>query len=182
MMRVFVVTPPVCEPISLNEAKAHLRITHAYEDAQITRMIRSARDYCEQYTRRALITQTLTAVFAGGRDSTDIWLPREPIQSVTAVEMDSVPVNSGAVSLRTATVCVPANVAEYAKEIAITYIAGFGDKPEDVPSQLRDGMLRQIASLFNNRGDLEGDSGHQMASIAREYYTQYRTMTVGARW
>ena len=181
MLRVFIDAQPACEPISLEEAKAHLRITHGYEDAQITRMIRSARDYCEQYTRRTLITQTITAVFAGGREGA-IWLPREPIQSVQAVAADGVAVTQGSASQRTAMVTLADGVAENAKEIAITYIAGFGDKPEDVPSQLRDGMLKQIASLFNHRGDLEGDNSASMLSIAREYYTQHRTMTVGRGW
>jgi hypothetical protein len=51
-------TPPASEPVSLAEAKAHLRISTAAEDTYITSLITVARQLCEQYTGRVLITQT----------------------------------------------------------------------------------------------------------------------------
>ena len=61
-----IVTAPVCLPVSLAEAKKHLRVTFDEDDALIRRMISSAVLYCEQYTVRKFITQTWKQYF-------DVW-------------------------------------------------------------------------------------------------------------
>lgn len=53
-------TDPASEPVTLAEAKAHLRIDHTDEDAYITSLVTAARDYAESYTARAFISQTWT--------------------------------------------------------------------------------------------------------------------------
>ena len=54
-----VVTPPAKEPVSLADAKAHLRIDHDDDDALIPGYIAVARDRAEMFLNRALITRTL---------------------------------------------------------------------------------------------------------------------------
>src|SRR5260370_28067499 len=54
-----VVTPPAVEPITLDEAKLHLRVTGTDDDAYITGLITAARQYIEKEQNRAFITQTL---------------------------------------------------------------------------------------------------------------------------
>jgi len=61
-MTVRVVVQPVVEPISLDEAKEHLRFDSSlgtYQDALISGIISAVRIYAENYTRRALIQQTM---------------------------------------------------------------------------------------------------------------------------
>lgn len=53
-----IVTPPSTEPVTLDEAKAHLRIEVAADDSLITDMIKAARELVEKETNLALITQT----------------------------------------------------------------------------------------------------------------------------
>lgn len=55
-----VTTPAAAEPVSLAEAKAHLRITHSSDDALIGALISSAREYVERYTGRALAVASYT--------------------------------------------------------------------------------------------------------------------------
>jgi hypothetical protein len=52
------VTPPASEPLSLTEAKAHLRIEHTLDDTYLTTLITAARQYVEQIAWRGLLTQT----------------------------------------------------------------------------------------------------------------------------
>ena len=55
-----VATPPAVEPISLDEAKDHLRIDGDVEDALLGRLIKAARQRIEQTTSRAMISTGMT--------------------------------------------------------------------------------------------------------------------------
>jgi len=57
-MNPILITAPLIEPVTLAEAKVHLKIDHADEDTYISSLISSARRFCEKYTRGALIEQT----------------------------------------------------------------------------------------------------------------------------
>src|ERR1700743_40270 len=77
--------PPTIEPITLDEAKAHLKVDTTDDDALIGAIISAARSKAEWNTGRAFITQ-------GGPYAVDGWpadnvfeLPFPPLQSVTSV-------------------------------------------------------------------------------------------------
>lgn len=57
-MAIEVITAPAEEPVSLQEAKDHLRVEVSADDSLIARLITDAREWSEWYTRRALVTQT----------------------------------------------------------------------------------------------------------------------------
>jgi len=59
MASLVVVTPPASEPLTLAQAKSHLRITSSAEDSDITGMITAARKAVERWCKRGLITQTV---------------------------------------------------------------------------------------------------------------------------
>lgn len=49
---------PAEEPVTLAEAKAHLRVSGTDEDAYIDALVKAARGRAESLTRRQLITAT----------------------------------------------------------------------------------------------------------------------------
>ena len=53
-----VVTPPASEPLTLDEAKLHLRVTTDDDDDHISRCISAARQHAEVFLNRALLTTT----------------------------------------------------------------------------------------------------------------------------
>lgn len=57
-MGLSLVAAPATEPISLTEAKSHLRVDHSSDDTLISALITMAREYVEAETNRALFTQT----------------------------------------------------------------------------------------------------------------------------
>lgn len=61
-MPSIILTQPIEEPVTLVEARAHLRVEIADDDAMITRMISDARVQAETICRRALCTQTVKMV------------------------------------------------------------------------------------------------------------------------
>lgn len=66
MSRSFeLVTGPAVEPVSLAELKLHARIDGADEDALLSSLIVSARQYVSEATRRALVTETWSLTIDG---------------------------------------------------------------------------------------------------------------------
>lgn len=80
-MTVVVYTAPATEPVSLTEAKLHLKVDGTDDDNLITALIKAARMQAEHETRRALITQTIDVYLDAFAD--EILLP--PITAVTAI-------------------------------------------------------------------------------------------------
>lgn len=84
-MPYVVTVQPSSEPVTLSEAKAHLRVDWPDDDTYIGNLITTARQWCEQGIRRALITQTLKATVqlpepTQGRLSGVIGRPGWPIE------------------------------------------------------------------------------------------------------
>lgn len=53
---IAIVTPPSFEPVTLDEAKLHLRVTHDMEDDLISALISAARELCEVEARRQFVS------------------------------------------------------------------------------------------------------------------------------
>lgn len=92
-MALTVITGPTQEPLSLQEAKDHLRVTAADEDGLIAGYILAARQFVEDQTRRRFLTQTLDYTLddwpytsAGGYYRTRIELPVLPVASITSLK------------------------------------------------------------------------------------------------
>jgi uncharacterized phiE125 gp8 family phage protein len=83
-VRLKLVTPPSGEPVTLDEAKAHLGVTDDASDALIKGLVTAARQACEAFSRRAFITQVFDLALDGVQGGS-IELPRAPLVSVTSV-------------------------------------------------------------------------------------------------
>lgn len=76
-MPVRLVTAPASEPISLAEAKAHLRLDTPLDDGYVLALIAAARSYAEEVCWRGLVTQTWELVLRGfiGEDRFELRTP-----------------------------------------------------------------------------------------------------------
>lgn len=176
------------EPISLVEAKAHLRLDGDAEDAWLERAIAVARLHGETETQRSFVTRQITATWteadlprAGGMSllgppPASLALPRGPVQAIVAVKSRGVAVAGSRYELRrVGTVdfaTFPGGLP--ALPLEVTYGAGYGDDAEDVPADLRFAMLAHVASLYRFR---EGTSEKMQAVVAHgmeAIYAGYR--------
>jgi uncharacterized phiE125 gp8 family phage protein len=79
------VTAPATEPVTVDDAKLHLRISHADDDALIESLIVAARQHVESFTHRALITQVWDLKLDEFPSSDEsIWFPKAPLLTSTA--------------------------------------------------------------------------------------------------
>lgn len=79
-----VTTEPVAEPVSLIEAKLHLRVDHSADDELITALIRVARQWCEGFQNRVYVTQAITMTL--DKFPAVFEIPKPPLQSVSSVK------------------------------------------------------------------------------------------------
>ena len=78
---------PAEEPVTLAEAKEWLRVDGTDQDGVITSLLLSARFWAQNYMRRSIIDQDLTARFANfPRQGVDFYLPRPPVGAVSSIE------------------------------------------------------------------------------------------------
>jgi uncharacterized phiE125 gp8 family phage protein len=85
-MAIILHTPPNDLPLSVEDAKLHLRIDHVEEDDKIQSLIKSARNYVENAWDCALCPQTMRLTldaFPSGMGI--IELPRRPLLAVSSI-------------------------------------------------------------------------------------------------
>lgn len=158
-MGLTVVTPPASDPISLIEAKDHLRITDTDQDGLLAGYILAAREYVENDTHLKLITQTLDYtiddcwpyVCVRGYYRARIELPIKPVQSVTSVTY--IDVNGSPQTLSAGQYVVridgPVHFIEPAYQVTwpsirmqsacvtVRFVAGFTDVPPSLLQAIR---------------------------------------------
>lgn len=162
-MTLRLITAPVATAVSLAEAKVHLRVDAADEDALITALIGAATEAVENATGRALMTQTWEAGFDAFTDT--LALTRVPVQSVTSVTyIDTAGVlQTLSSSLYTVVLsdCSFALIAPVYNTtfpalrgdidgVKVRYVAGYTSSAA-VPAAIRAAMLLVVGHLFNNR-------------------------------
>lgn len=85
MAELILDTGPSSEPVTLAEAKEHLRVDIDDDDALITGLITAAREYVESVSGWTLFTTTWRMILDDWPSQPFIVLPRPPLQSVTSV-------------------------------------------------------------------------------------------------
>lgn len=179
-MGLTLVTPPDIEPITLSEAKAHLRVDTTAEDVLISCLIQAAREYAETFTNRALVTQTYDLILDGFPACDVIELPRPKLQSVTSISYidtagDSQTWASSNYDVDTSGVFGRIALADgiswpstqsSINTVNIRFVTGYGDETSDIPQSIKQGMLMYIADLYDNR-----DSSIKGVSISPAMFT-----------
>jgi len=83
---VRLITAPIVKPVTLADVEAQVRATLTSESALINAYISAVTDKAENYTRRALITQTWEITLDRFPLCRGIALPLSPVQSITSIK------------------------------------------------------------------------------------------------
>ncbi len=164
-MPAILISGPAIEPVTLAEAKAHLRIDASDEDMLISSLITAARIHIETVCSRVLITQSWKIYFDNWPSKSCVEIPITPLQGISAVTLYDASDNTStldAANWFADTVSTPgrlvrrqgavwADPARSANGVEITITAGYGDSAADVPQNLRQAILLLVAHWFETR-------------------------------
>lgn len=157
-------TPPVLEPIGLDEVKAHSRIDLDDDDLLIQDKILAVRTMVELIYDLAIMTQTWT-MYLDFMPMDGIEIFKRPVQSVTSIKyLDE----AGAaqtidpvyywtdLNARPPRIVKSMNaswpyVQSRPSAVAVEFVGGFGSKREDVPAHLRTYLLMKTGDFYENR-------------------------------
>ena len=170
----------MAEPVTLQEAKDHLRVVFDDEDAYIGGLIAAARTMLEGRIHRALVPQTVTFT-AAAFDYYGMKLPRTPYLGELAVEyVDAAgtlgPLDPAAYYLDTTVepariypapgLTFPATSTLDQRAVRITYQAGYAS-PADVPASLKQWILLAIGTLYEHRATVA--AGVSIATLPEDF-------------
>jgi uncharacterized phiE125 gp8 family phage protein len=164
MSALVLVSAPATTPVSLTEAKAHLRVDHSDDDTLITALINAAvahLDGKDGILGRALITQTWDLKL--DEFCPAIRIPLPPLASVTSITYvdtdgatqtlaaDQYTVTSGEPAKIVpaynvtwpSTRCVP-------EAVKVRFVAGYGNA-SSVPAGIKAAILLHVGTLYRDR-------------------------------
>lgn len=179
-------TPPTEEPLTLAEAKAHLRVDSTDDDAYISSLIIVARQYAETYTARAISLATYLFSLDEFPDG-QIVLPNPPVQSIesiTYIDADGVEQSLGEGSYDVDFNHEPCRIAPafntswpgtraVPAAVKITFTAGYpgvgsGSAEEStIPASIKQACLLMIGHLYENREQVADRQMYEVPQAAQ---------------
>ncbi|MDI7861266.1 head-tail connector protein [Rhizobiaceae bacterium n13] len=157
------IRPPLAEPLTLAEAKAHLRLDGSDEDDLLLPLVKAAREHLERLSGLCLMTQALRLYRDDWPADGVIQIARGPVQAIESVTVYDTGGEPVAVSLdghrldgasHPARLTLNQFVNSHAaiNGIEIDFVAGFGDAATDVPDMLKRALTMHVAHMFEWRG------------------------------
>ena len=187
-MALVLTSGPAVEPVTVSEAKAHLRIDGTADDVLIASLILTSRLHIESSLDLALITQSWTLIRDRWPNSTEVEIPMSPLQSIAAVRVknasgaaDVVPATSYLVDIASRPPRLIWNAAARpnpgirANGIEIDFTAGFGATAASVPAPLKHAISMLVAHWFEHRDPIEiGSDGARMPAAVSDLIQPFR--------
>ena len=165
-MTAILIDPPAIEPVTLAEAKAHLRLTGTDDDDYVAAMITAARIQVETATRRVLIEQTWRIFRDDWPADGTIDIAVAPVVSVAAVtvyDAEGEPTVLAPTTWRLDAASSPARLqlvgatpipGRTMNGVEIDVVAGYGASGLSVPQPLRLAIMTLVARWYEDREGL----------------------------
>lgn len=194
--RSTVVVKPTALPLTLTQAKQHLRVDIDDDDLLISLYLEAATQWCEEYVSGAFMTQTIRQDLPYFSDIT--YLFRGPVQSISSIKYidnDDVLQTLATNFYNLDSVGNPARISLQWDErwpttvprgdaVQITYVAGYpegspANDPQNVPSPIRAAILMVLGDLYEHRENTTvGNSVIELPLAAKMLLQPYRLISV----
>tara|TARA_R100001086_G_scaffold238110_2_gene162632 strand:+ start:3014 stop:3583 length:570 start_codon:yes stop_codon:yes gene_type:complete len=173
-------TAPTSEPVSLDEAKEHMRVTDDLQDTLIAQQVSAARDYVERITGRQFVNATWT--YTLDAFSSEILPPKPPLVSVTSITYVDTGGASQTESSSVYTVITDdetqgriveafnqswSATRDQPNAITVVYVAGYGATANLVPDVFKQAILLLTAEMYEYRETTVSGSVAILPSLER---------------
>ncbi|HEX8300734.1 head-tail connector protein [Sphingomonas sp.] len=160
--------------MTLDDAKAYLRLEGTSEDALIERLVATATGLCEAYLGQALVAREMQDMLP----ASGAWqrLGTGPVHAITAVE--GVPAEGAAFALSPDAYAIDVDAAGdgwvrvmrpgAAGRVRVTYEAGMAADTGAVPAPIGQGVTRLVEYLYADRDGRDGPPA-AVAALWRPY-------------
>jgi uncharacterized phiE125 gp8 family phage protein len=197
-LKVF--APAKEEPLTLAEAREHLRPSHALEDALILRLIAAARAHAEAFMERRLITQTWdytldTFPYAPWYMTRDyckpyaLEIPLPPLQSVesvTYVDGAGAPILVDPLNYTVDTIAEPGRIAPASgtywpsprvqmNAITIRFVCGYG-LAGAVPEEIKQALLLLVGHWYEHREEVSEVELYKVPMACESLLSPYKIL------
>jgi uncharacterized phiE125 gp8 family phage protein len=187
-MALVLTSDPAVEPVTVAEAKAHLRVDGSAEDTLIASLILTSRLHVETALGVALVTQSWRLLLDEWPPGKDVALPLRPVQAIDEVRVISaagdptiVAANNYLVDVAGTPPRLVRNGAGWpqpglpANGIEIDFTAGYGEAAADVPAPIRQAILLLVAHWYEHRAPIEAGGADTAVPMAvSELLAPYR--------
>lgn len=187
------VTKATEEPLSLEEVRAHLRLTDAADDPYLEQLIGATRRTVEQAYGMVFVSQTWQLALDEAPASRELELKPSPLVSVgsiTSYDEDGAATVMNASTYLVDTFRVPGRVVlkrdavwpsalREANGIVIEFVAGLGATANAIDWDAKMGLLAIVAALYEERLPVYEVSGERVALLGGDLLAPYRTMRLG---
>ena len=179
-MSFIITVQPTVEPITLAEAKMHLRVDSDFEDALIQDYIKAARAHVERFTGLSFTVQTIRAVIKTEEDPLYPWtfpnqpvpqsyeLPLSPVSEITTVTDGTNPVEYTANLLAIPATITPTDMPD---QLVVTYTTNTTAMAPDVKTA----MLMILHQLY----DMRGGTDTEAVIRVEEAYLRHHRVSLG---
>lgn len=198
MNHVKVITAAIEDPVTLAEAKTHLREDGSDQDSLITDLISAATEHAESFMGRALISRTLDYyldTFPG--DDEAIKLPLPPLIEVTGVfYIDADGVEQEFTDFEVDTAGAPGRIYTgpntdwpdprvSANAVRVRYRAGYVDTDPSpntgsVPKDIKAAIKLIVGTLYENRETVVTGQSAVMMPLSAEHLLRRRRVELSA--
>lgn len=195
MLKPVLITAPAVPLVSLEEAKAHCRVDHDDENAILTGLVTAATSLLDGYSGvlgRALINQTWRVNLCSWPPCR-IRLPLSPVSAISSIKyFDAANVertlNAANYALFedaqspyagwASNASLP-SLFEREDAIAVEFVAGYGDAPEDVPEAIRLAAKLLVGDFYENReASIVGTTAEELPFAVKALIAPFRRVGV----
>lgn len=167
-MALVLTSGPAVEPVTVADAKAHLRIDASAEDVLLGSLLLTSRLHIEAALGLALINQTWMLVLDRWPGDGIVEIPIAPLQAITAVRVRDTAGTPSVVAPTSYLVDIaskpprlvwnnaaPPVPGRFANGIEIDLSVGFGANAASVPAPLKHAILMLTAHWYEHRDPVE---------------------------
>ena len=187
-----VITPASTYPVSLTEAKSHLKVDTTADDTYITSIIKAATQLSEEYTNRFFIDTVIEQYASNFADLQTLFKSKvsavayvkyydsnNSLQTLSATVYDT-QLNYEPSQIQLANNQNFPSITKRNDAVVARYTVGYGSAASDVPEIIKQAILLTIGNFYQNRASvITGKTATELPINVKWLLDTYKVQIVG---